>query len=58
MVFLPELMLSEFLLGSGGEVAWACVIGLCHCQMPRLGLGLSSILFLGELSLISSPLSM
>lgn len=54
-----RLTLLEFLLGrTGGEVAWVCVSGLCHCQIYRLGLGLASILSLGELSLISSPLSM
>lgn len=59
LVFLPALTLLEFLLGrTGGEVAWVCVSGLCHCQIYRLGLGLASILSLGELSLISSPLSM
>lgn len=59
LVFLPALTLLEFLLGrTGGEVAWVCVSGLCHCQIYRLDLGLASILSLGELSLISSPLTM
>lgn len=52
LVFLPALTLLEFLLGrTGGKEAWVCVSGLCHCQIYRLGLGLASILSLGELSL-------